>query len=214
MNPFLAHRLSALNAVLHPETDPEYELRRIFRWYSKEFHVPLPQVYDLPLDDVLQHYYEAKYEQMEGVEPDEKDQDQRPYLIRERDFLCETPEERRRRIIEEEEDKRIGDKFQRQVEEEEEEKERKWAAKRAQAAKGARVPNTGKRPDTMDMHDLIERSVKEERRLMALADKIERTTGAVKKMAVVEEDDAPDELDLSALKRSDLPPDISMRFED
>jgi len=212
VNTFLAHRLSALNAVLHPETDPEYELRRIFRWYSKEFNVPLPQVYDLPLDDVLQNYYEAKYEQMEGAEPDEKDTDQRPYLIRERDFLCETPEERRLRIIEEEEDRRIGDKFQRMVEEEEEAKERKLAAKRVAGAVGARVSSGKKRPDTMDMRDLVERSAKEEQRLMALADKIERTTKSFQRLA--EEDEAPDELDLSQLKKGNLPSEISMKFEE
>lgn len=46
-------------------TDLEYQLRSICRWYSKSFSVPLPQVSEIPIDEVLLAYYESKYEEME-----------------------------------------------------------------------------------------------------------------------------------------------------
>ncbi len=55
-------RILALAAVLTPESDPEYFLRRVFRWYSREFHTPLHEVERLPIDDVFQHYYECRWE--------------------------------------------------------------------------------------------------------------------------------------------------------
>lgn len=203
MNTFLAHRISALNSVLHPDTDPEYELRRILRWYSQKFGIPLHpvnSVHDIPLDDLLQNYYEAKYEEMEDMEPDEHDQDQRPYLVRERDLLCETDEERKQRLLEEAEDKRIGDKFQKIVEEENE----KAGAKAA--AIGARLSTKKAKLDQMDMQDLIQQSVRDEARMLALADKIKKTK---KKLTMGE-----DELDIDQLPSAGLPPEISMKFTD
>lgn len=46
-----------------PTTD--YFLRHVFRWYSKTFSVDLRQVPDLPLHDVLQHFYESSIEEMD-----------------------------------------------------------------------------------------------------------------------------------------------------
>lgn len=49
--------------VLRGEGD--YNLRTIFRWYSKTYCTPLHQVEDLPLEDVLQTYFETRFEEME-----------------------------------------------------------------------------------------------------------------------------------------------------
>lgn len=39
-------------------------LRSVFRWYSHEFHTPLHLVDELPLEDVLTHYFEYHYNEM------------------------------------------------------------------------------------------------------------------------------------------------------
>lgn len=173
MNSFLAHRLIALNTVLHPDTDPDYELRRIFRWFSKTFNTPLAQVYGLPLDEVLQHYYEARYEELEDAEPEDNDQDQRPYLIRERDILCETAEERQIRLVVEAEDKRIGDKFLRMVEAEEAVKDKKNKEK----------------PKAKE--DFFKDSIRQETKMKKLGKQIDQTTEAFNKAYL----EAPDELE-------------------
>lgn len=59
-------RLCAWGAVHHNEDD--YYLRHIFRWYSREFHTPLHLVEDLPLVDVLTHFYECQYEELKDEE--------------------------------------------------------------------------------------------------------------------------------------------------
>lgn len=46
----------------------EYVLRNIFRWYSKEFATPLHIVESLPLDDVLRHYYEVHFSELNDQE--------------------------------------------------------------------------------------------------------------------------------------------------
>lgn len=48
------------------ETPVDYQLRRIFRDYSERFHTPLYIVRTLPLDEVLQDYWEACYEDMKA----------------------------------------------------------------------------------------------------------------------------------------------------
>lgn len=63
MNPFEAIRAKALASILTP--DVESFLRHVFRFYSKTFNVPLPDVDDLPLEDVLLAYYEEVYEGMD-----------------------------------------------------------------------------------------------------------------------------------------------------
>jgi len=50
-------QLKALEGILLKT--PEYYYRKICRWYSKEFSTPLKGVYDLPMDFVLEHYYES-----------------------------------------------------------------------------------------------------------------------------------------------------------
>jgi len=56
----------ALHAVL--KKTGAYNLRYIFRWYSQRFHTPLHVVEALPLEDVLRHYYECEYEDLEPHE--------------------------------------------------------------------------------------------------------------------------------------------------
>lgn len=63
-NPLRAQQVLAMHRVLKP--DAEYLLRRIYRYYSQHFHTPLHVVEELPLDDVLCHYYEHLYENMES----------------------------------------------------------------------------------------------------------------------------------------------------
>jgi hypothetical protein len=69
-----AIRLCAFGAVKSKDKeDSDYTLRHIFRWFSREFHVPLPEVPNLPLEYVLTHFYECRYEQMEEDGLDEED---------------------------------------------------------------------------------------------------------------------------------------------
>lgn len=84
MNLYDAIRTQALHAVLRPDGD--YLLRHIFRWYSMTFNTPLMDVYDLPIDFVLQHYYEMSFENL----PEEE----RLAII---DEVIETDEERAQR---------------------------------------------------------------------------------------------------------------------
>jgi len=43
----------------------DYLLRRIFRWYSSTFHTPLAEVDKLPIEYVLQQFFEHSYENMD-----------------------------------------------------------------------------------------------------------------------------------------------------
>lgn len=42
----------------------DYFTRKVKRWYSSSFGVPLNQVDDLPIMDVMQHYFEDQFEGM------------------------------------------------------------------------------------------------------------------------------------------------------
>lgn len=86
VNLFSALRTVALRDVL--KETPDYQIRSIFRWYSKTFHVPLPEVSMLPMDDVLQAFYEVQYEEMEI---DERES--------ERQLLIESDDERTKRLM-------------------------------------------------------------------------------------------------------------------
>lgn len=55
-------RLIALRDVL--EEPGEYLVRKVCRWYSRHLRTPIADVYDLPWDDVLRHYFEGLYEEM------------------------------------------------------------------------------------------------------------------------------------------------------
>jgi hypothetical protein len=62
-------RLLALKDVLTGTA--EYQHRRILRWYSRTFATPLHDVEQLPLEYVLQHYYESFWEKAEPEELEE-----------------------------------------------------------------------------------------------------------------------------------------------
>jgi hypothetical protein len=59
-------KLLAVHAVVEEPFD--YTLRKIMRWYSHEFHTPLDVVENLPLEDVLQHWFETHYEENDESE--------------------------------------------------------------------------------------------------------------------------------------------------
>lgn len=44
------------------EPDSEFIYRRICRWYSKNFATPLREVENLPIEYVLQHYFEETFD--------------------------------------------------------------------------------------------------------------------------------------------------------
>jgi len=88
MNRIEALQLLALKSVLKP--DEEYNLRYIFRWYSKTFSTPLHVVPSLDLDHILTAFLEERYEAMT---PEEREQ--------EKARLLESAEERWRRELEE-----------------------------------------------------------------------------------------------------------------
>lgn len=63
-----------LHDPLDPDSPPPpsgaFALRRIKRRFSQWFHTPLPLVDELPLDYVLQHYYDHLYDEMAGADSD------------------------------------------------------------------------------------------------------------------------------------------------
>ncbi len=91
MDIFEAVKINALSAVVKPDTD--YQLRSIFRWYSKTFHTPLHTVQDIPLVEVLTAYFESSYEGMKEEE-----------LAEERLRTSMTPEEWAEKLKQEEMD--------------------------------------------------------------------------------------------------------------
>jgi hypothetical protein len=67
-----AVRLCAFGAV--KEKDSDYVLRFIFRWYSREFHKDLDEVELLPLERVLTHFFECRYENMTEEELEDEEE--------------------------------------------------------------------------------------------------------------------------------------------
>jgi uncharacterized protein (UPF0147 family) len=59
-------RVKALLDVM--EGHFEYHFRRICRWYSTTFHTPLAEVDSLPMDFVLQAFFENRFEDMSKAE--------------------------------------------------------------------------------------------------------------------------------------------------
>jgi hypothetical protein len=117
MSPAEAVRLAALQVVFDSrrkkpkEVDPEYYLRRIFRWYSKTFATPLHEVEELPLSDVLQHYWEEHYEDMAKDSSSEKPGSGMERLNAERLDAIEDPEVLRERQMREDEGDAIAYKI-------------------------------------------------------------------------------------------------------
>jgi len=98
MDLFEALQIKALLGVLHPDDDSL--LRHIFRFYSKTFNVPLPEVDALPLEDVVLAYYEEFFEHL----PDE---DRAEF----KELLTESPEERKARQAAEKVEEAADDEF-------------------------------------------------------------------------------------------------------
>jgi hypothetical protein len=116
LDEFRAIQTRALADVLRgqdPEAkqDPEYVLRGIHRWYSEKYHTPLHQVDDLPLEDVLRHYYEDHYEALAKDDPARLDAERRR--------LSMTEEELRRARWEEDAADADAEQYRREVEAEE-----------------------------------------------------------------------------------------------
>ncbi len=53
----------ALHSV-STDKDPSYTYRKICRWFSREFNTSLPLVVKLPVEFVLQNYYESQFESL------------------------------------------------------------------------------------------------------------------------------------------------------
>lgn len=66
MDRYEALRLIALRGAYRPDT--EASVRYVMRWYSKTFHTPLHEVYELPLDDIWLAFYEERYQSMDPNE--------------------------------------------------------------------------------------------------------------------------------------------------
>lgn len=65
MDTFHAIRVKALACVREVDVDASYFERKLWRWYSHTFSTPLAEVLDIPIEDVLQHYWEWTYEHMD-----------------------------------------------------------------------------------------------------------------------------------------------------
>jgi hypothetical protein len=85
---FTAIKIRALHAVL--ERPGEYTIRHIQRWYSKTFSTPLQEVQDIPIEEVLEAFYEELYE-------DQKPEDREEARLE----LIETPQEIAQRLLDE-----------------------------------------------------------------------------------------------------------------
>lgn len=108
-----AIKLLALEAVISPKED--YFLRKVQRWYSRQFYTPLPEVEDLPIQDILLHYFECKYEDL-------KEADDTSDWINEMIYATETAEEKRKREMTEESNEASDEDFLREVMQEEQAK--------------------------------------------------------------------------------------------
>lgn len=77
-------RTIALRDVLDQRGD--FVLRRICRWYSKTFSTPLHEVEEMPLEYVLQHYFECMWEKLDA---DEIEEEKRKILLTEEEEFRE-----------------------------------------------------------------------------------------------------------------------------
>jgi len=68
MNPETLRNLKQIAMFSVVEKPADYIVRNIFRWFSKQFSTPLHIVETLPFEDVLVHYFESTYEELEEDE--------------------------------------------------------------------------------------------------------------------------------------------------
>ena len=97
MDSVKAIQLIAMNNII--KQPPDYRLRVLQRWYSKTFFTPLQEVEEIPLEDLLLHFYECQYAELE--EPERKE---------ELDLLLESPEDKLKREQKEYENRYKSDK--------------------------------------------------------------------------------------------------------
>lgn len=71
MNEFESIRILALRSVV--KDTPDYRLRHIFRWYSEKFHTALHLVDDLPIENILEAWYECEFETLKDDNKDGPD---------------------------------------------------------------------------------------------------------------------------------------------
>lgn len=67
----------ALDKVLNG-SDLEYQIRLITRWYSRTFYTPLTEVFKIPVEEILQAFYESRYEEME---PDDLESERQRLML-------------------------------------------------------------------------------------------------------------------------------------
>jgi hypothetical protein len=103
VNNIKAIKTLAMAAVVSENDD--YNLRYVQRWYSKEYSTPLADVEDIPVPDLLQTYFEVRYEDMAAT--DRKQEIER---------LLETEEEHRLRCREEDAEEASLAEFAKQIE--------------------------------------------------------------------------------------------------
>lgn len=124
MDYFSALKIRALKAVTQP--DREYFIRKTMRWYSRQYHTPLSQVEEIPLEDIFVAYFE---EQFEGMDEEAIEAARMDMLIPE--------EERRKRQIEEDADDADAFEEGKRYVAEEERLAKEKAAKKLEAQKSA-----------------------------------------------------------------------------
>lgn len=89
MDLYTAIRIRAFRSV--QVADKEYLIRSMLRWFSKTFFTPFETVEAMPLEDVMQAFYEEKYASMSEDD-----------LEAEREELLVTDEQKLKRIMDEE----------------------------------------------------------------------------------------------------------------
>lgn len=61
----------ALANIINPNN--EYYYRFVCRWFSKTFHTPLNQVYNMPIEEIFITYFEETYEKINNTENGESE---------------------------------------------------------------------------------------------------------------------------------------------
>ena len=59
-------RVLAARAV--DKKDGDYVFRYLCRWYSRTFHTPIAEAETIPVEEILQHYFESQYEDLDEEE--------------------------------------------------------------------------------------------------------------------------------------------------
>lgn len=145
-----AIRKCALAEVVAEESSADYRLRRIFRWYSIKFSTPLHVVEELPIQHVLQHFFEVQYET-------KYDDGELEDLEQERVVLTETDDQRKERLAREAKKREEEEAFMRQVAAEEAAKAKPVGPKDGESGLPTAVPTAQKLPTAIktDLADNI-----------------------------------------------------------